>query len=87
MNKRINDIEFRWLENRNPEIVQWYTQGNEENGEEFCCTLLWYSKDKEGYYVEFIGDRPFKYHDTEALWKLMKYGNAFCSITLDLEEE
>ena len=84
MNKRTGDIEFRWMGDRKPEIVQWHT-GND--GEDFGCVLLWYSKDKEGYYVEFIGDRPFNYRDTEALWKLMRYGNSICNATFKLEEE
>lgn len=83
MNKRINDIEFRWTENRKPEIVQWT---KDVNGRDFHFTLLWFSKDKEGYYVEFIGDRPLNYHDTETLWKLMRYGNSVYNATLELEE-
>lgn len=84
MNKRIGDIEFRWMGDRKPEIVQWNTDGN---GKDYCFTLLWFSKDKEGYYVEFVGDRPLNYHDTETLWKLMRYGNSVCNATFKLEEE
>lgn len=84
MNKRINDIEFRWGNGGNPEIVQWDT---DRNGKDYCFTLLCFSKDKEGYYVKFVGDRTLNYHDTEILWKLMRYGNSVYNATLELEEE
>lgn len=85
MNKRIGDLEFRCGMARSPEIVQWYPP--RDGGKEFCCTLLWFTKGKEDYYVEFVGDRPFHYHDRDALWKLMVYGNAVCSAVFKLEEE
>lgn len=82
MNMRINDIEFRMLDNRNPEIVRWA----ESNTKPFCYTLLSYGKDKEGYFVEFVGDRPFQYEDTECLWKLMEYGQSVLNARFKLED-
>ena len=82
MNQRLNDLEFRMLDNRNPEIVQWKT---DSGGKDYCFTILWYKKDSEGYHVEFVGDRPFQYHDTESLWKLMVYGNKIMEAIYNLE--
>ena len=82
MNMHINDIEFRMLDNHNPEIVEWF----ESNGKPTCCTLLWFKKGSEGYYVEFVGDRPFQHEDTECLWKLMEYGQSVLNARFKLED-
>jgi len=81
---RIENIEFRQLGNgRNPEIVQYNKKTNSED--EYCFTLLWWGKDKEGYAVEFIGNRPFEYDNTKLLWKLMWYGQRVLDAEFDLE--
>lgn len=78
---RINDIEFRQLTGPNllgvdrpPEIVCW--NDSDTLAGEYCYTLLWFMKDSEGYYVKFVGDRPFKYHNRERLWWLMEYAQS-----------
>jgi len=63
---RIDNIEFRRMEDRDPEIVCW-------NGVS-CYTLMWFKKDREGYYIKFIGNRPFDGNSSEKLWELMRYG-------------
>jgi hypothetical protein len=69
---RIGDLEYRELgAGRSAEIVHWFVSSS--SGNEVCCTLLFYEHNKEGYYVRFVGDRPFE-HWSEDLWKLMKYG-------------
>lgn len=84
MNKRVYDLEFRIMEGRHPEIVQWITPSE---GKPYCFPLLWFIKDNEGYHIEFVGDRPLKYSDTNALWKMMNYGQSVCQAMFDLEEE
>ncbi len=78
---RIKNFEFRQNKgDRNPEIVQWnqYDENstklvNAPNAKEYCYTLMWFKKDREGYYVEFVGRRPLDVEDKETLWDLMDY--------------
>lgn len=71
---RFEEFEFRHNLNNeakfDPEIVQWHTR---ENGTEFCFTILWFKRGSEDWYIEFVGDRPLKAENREALWKLMEY--------------
>lgn len=69
---RVDDLEFRRNGLSNAEIVRWQVQGEKE----FCYTLLWFKKDDEGYYIEFVGARPLEIEDRGTLWKLMDYGQA-----------
>ena len=70
---RINNLEFRRNSaGRSPEIIKWSVNNT---GAEFCFTLLWYIKGKEGWEIQFVGDRPF--HEAEEpieLFELMRYG-------------
>ncbi len=78
---RIKNFEFRQNKSgRDPEIIQWneYDEGstkpiNAPDAKEFCFTLLWFRKDKEGYYAEFVGRRPLDVEDKETLWDIMDY--------------
>jgi hypothetical protein len=80
---RLENIEFRQLgEGRNPEIVQWNPKGTSD---EYCFTLCWWGRDKEGYSLEFIGSRPFEYDCTERLWQLLRYGQKVLDAQFDLE--
>lgn len=65
---------------RPPEIVAWQTSSN---GEESCYTLCWIKGDKEGWYIETIGNRFTEYEDTEALMHVAKYALRI----LDTEKE
>ena len=53
--------------NRPADIVAWQTSSN---GKESCYTLCWIKEDKEGWYIETIGNRFTEYgvcEDDEAL--------------------
>ena len=83
---RINDIEFRQLGgDRDPEIICW--EEYPDMGKELCHTLLWFRKDREGYHIEFIGNRPLKYHNSERLWWLMEYGQSVLTAQWKLHEK
>jgi hypothetical protein len=74
---RYEDLEFRRnKDGRDAEIVAWQPSLDSDRGEEFCYTLLWWKKDKEGYYIEFVGNRPLKYKGQERLMRIMRYGQA-----------
>ena len=62
---RRNDIEFRHLKGRKPEIIAW--EG------ETCFTLAWLKTDSEGYYIKTIGDRFTEHPDTEDVMIVAKY--------------
>jgi hypothetical protein len=74
---RYEDLEFRRnKDGRDAEIVAWQPSLDSDRGEEFCYTLLWWKKDREGYYIEFVGNRPLKYKGQERLMRMMRYGQA-----------
>lgn len=82
---RYKNIEFRQLCGDRPaELVAW----NQEDtlAGEFCYTLLWWRKDNEGYYIEFVGDRPLQHEDQESLFKMMKYGQSVLTAQYRLME-
>ena len=83
MNLRKGNLEFRRnREGRPAEIIRWAKNGD---GTEYCFTLLWYKKDKEGYFVEFVGRRPFD-DDSESLWEMMEYGQDVLDAEFRLED-
>jgi hypothetical protein len=84
MNYRTGNLEFRRLREERPaEIIRWAKNGD---GTEYCYTLLWYKRDNEGFYVEFVGRRPFD-DDLEGLWELMEYGQDTLDAEFKLEEK
>ena len=84
MNKRIGNLEFRRnKEGRPAEIIRWAQNGD---GTEYCYTLLWYQRGREGFYVEFVGRRPFD-DDADNLWEIMEYGQAVLDAEFELEEK
>lgn len=61
---RIDDLELRSCgehllldcEHNTAEIIQWDKTINDEV---YCCVVAYWQKDSEGYYLRFVGDRPF----------------------------
>lgn len=93
MNKRVGDLEFRWTcSDRRPEIVAWETSDSPAFAEsrEYCYTLLWWTRGREGWSVEFVGSRPLvwaKENELKSLWNLIRYGDAVLAAEFALEEE
>lgn len=78
--KKVQNLEFRWTRSLGkdsqsyPEIVRWYDRAE---GDAFCCTLLYWVKDSEGWDIKFVGDRPFDPElDQDLVWALMRYGQS-----------
>lgn len=83
MNLRKGNLEFRRLRDSRPaEIVRWSKNGD---GTEYCWTILWWMQHSEGYYVEFVGRRPFD-DNSDNLWELMEYGQDTLDAEFKLEE-
>lgn len=84
---RQENLEYRHLSEarRDAEIVAWRNDGK---GGEYCYTLLFWRKDKEGYFIEFVGGRPLnKNIDKDVLFKLMRYGQAVLDAAFEVEHE
>lgn len=83
MNLRRDNLEFRRNQDGRPaEIVRWALNGD---GTEYCYTLLWWAQDSEGYYVQFVGRRPFN-DNSESLWEMMEYGQDVLDAETKLED-
>lgn len=81
---RINNLEFRRNgEKRSPEIIKWNVNNT---GTEFCFTLLWYIKGREGWEIQFVGDRPLHEADPIELFELMRYGQTVLGAETKLME-
>ena len=63
--------EYIITEDRPNEIISWTY--DESRGKEYCITICWLKRDKEGYYMETIGNRYVEYDDMEALNHVAKY--------------
>ena len=85
MNKRIEDIEFRWSETNNAyELVQWL---NCDSAESFCIVIAFFDLGKEGCDIRFVGNRPFTTGNDDLVWIMLKYGQAIVDTIFELEEE
>lgn len=92
VNCRVDDLEFRSTEGFSKgdiyyEIVRWKKDKspNVEPGKEFCYSLAIWERDKEGFYLRFVGDRPFEVADD--FMKLAATGQAFLDMIFKLQEE
>ena len=75
-----NGYTIETLSERPAEIVAWQASSN---GNESCYTLCWIKEDKEGWYIETIGNRFTEYEDSEALMHVARYALRI----LDTEKE
>jgi hypothetical protein len=90
MNKRIGDLEFRYIPSKAPfaskwEIVKW--ENHEEKEGEYCYTLVLYDMHNEGFDIQFVGSRPFEYENKDKLWDLMKFGQSVLEALFELEDD
>ncbi len=53
------------------ELVKW----QKYNGKLACFTLAFFKEDSEGYFLKFVGSRPFQHieeEDLEIVWKALE---------------
>ena len=81
---RVGDIEFRQMPERQPEIIHWK---KDSTGKEYCYTLMFFEKDKEGFFARFIGDRPMQFDNPPVLWGLMCYAQKVLDAAFKLQED
>jgi hypothetical protein len=85
--KRVEDLEFMYSElNKLYEITQTIPRENGD-GSKYRIAICFYQKGSEGYYVKFIGDRPFRLENHEAFWSLLKFGQTVLDASFALEQE
>lgn len=85
MNRKVLDLEFRWMieEGRFPEIINWKVSS--ELGP-YCYTIAIWKQDSEGYSLEFIGSRFLDPQiDKGILWELIKYGQKICDAAFEID--
>ena len=82
---RVKNLEFirNSGSDRGAEIVGFGTNSNDT---EYRYTILWWREDKEGYHIEFVGDRPLQIDDRDTLWHLMAYGQTVMDAEYKLME-
>lgn len=59
--------------NETIELIKWYY--NKKSDKLNCFTLAYWIKDDEGYYLKFVGGRPFEEIDAldvETIWRKLK---------------
>ena len=84
MNKRIEDIEFRWSDiNQKHELIQW---SQTISTEEYCIVIAFFDLGSEGCEIRFIGDRPFITGNSELVWNMLKYGQAIVDAIFELND-
>jgi hypothetical protein len=82
---RVDDLEFRRNgSDRDPEIVAFFSSFEEK---EYCYTLLFWKKGREGWEIEFVGDRPLSSNFSGDIMKMMKYGQAVLNAEFELQGE
>lgn len=81
---RVKNIEFRQLPDRDAEIIQWEKN---KSGQEYCFTLMFFEKDKEGFYARFVGNRPMQFDNNQVLWSLMHYAQKVLDAAFKLQED
>lgn len=47
------------------ETIDLVAFAKDGNGKDYCFSLAYFRKDDEGYYLHFVGSRPFEYIDAE----------------------
>lgn len=93
---RYNNVEFRQNgvkdshgytidEDRQNEIIAW--NYSESLDKETCYTICWLKSDKEGYYMETVGDRYVEYKDMEALNHVTRYALRILNTQFEFEEK
>lgn len=89
-NLRIGDLEVRSCgehlftdgEHSRAEIVKW---DNDTDKTEYCWTVAYWNKGKEGYDLQFVGGRPFDV-DGKLFMKLAKQGQKILDYAFDFAQ-
>ena len=78
----------RFNANEPNETIDFVKRITNSDGAEYYLSLAYWSKDNEGYELEFVGDRPFKYiepEDLEIVWKALRVAQKVLDAWFDME--
>lgn len=70
--------------NETIDLVCWQNDGERD----YCFSLAYFVRDKEGYDLNFVGNRPFdyiKYEDVKVVWRLLEYAQEILDKFFDEE--
>jgi hypothetical protein len=73
--------------NETIDFVKW--SKDSKTGRDYCFSIAYFKRDSEGYYLHFVGRRPFDYIDHEdigTLWELLKTAQGVLDNFFSLEE-
>lgn len=78
----------RFEENEPNETIDLVKYDVGSDGKRYCYSLAYWRRDSEGYYLHFVGGRPFKHiepEDIEVVWQAMKVAQKVLDGWFDLE--
>ena len=78
----------RFKENEPNETIDLVKYDVSSDGKRYCYSLAYWRRDSEGYYLHFVGGRPFKHiepEDIEVVWQAMKVAQKVLDGWFDLE--
>lgn len=52
----------------------------------YCYSLAYWTKGSEGFTLQFVADRPFRYASAEDFWFLAEFGQKFLDKLFDDQE-
>ncbi len=71
--------------NETIDFIKWQTDASGKRG---CFSLAYWTNDSEGYELNFVGDRPFRYIEPEdigIIWKALKMAQKVLDGWFDME--
>lgn len=81
--KRIGNLKIQQTQDQRVSLVRYFS----DDPDSTCYVLAWWVKGKEGYTLEFIGDRPFHTEvDKDLFWEMVKFGQSYLDAEFELED-
>ena len=65
----------KFQEDEKNETIDFVKWNMDSKGDRYCFSLAYWIRDKEGYDLKFVGNRPFEHidaEDVEAVWTALK---------------
>ena len=80
----------RFYDNEPNETIDLLKWEESADGRKSCFSLAYFVRGREGYYLKFVGGRPFDYiakEDVPVLWKALKIAQGILNAFFDVEGE
>ena len=69
------------------ETIDFVLWQKDDKGKDYCFSLAYFRKDSEGYYLHFVGNRPFQYiaeEDVPYVWKALNAAQTVLDAFFDI---